>query len=641
MCGIAGLARAPLSTDDAEARVARMNDAIRHRGPDGGGVASGPGAALGMTRLAIVDVAHGHQPMASDDGDVVLVFNGEIYNAPALRAALEAKGARFRTRSDTEVILRRYLDDPATVERELVGMWAFAIHDRRRGRLVLSRDRFGIKPLFVTTGPGPLAFASELPCFDAVRDLLAPGTFDVDRASAHAMLSWGYVPEHRTLRAGVERLRPGHRLELDLGTGERADRAYYALRPSAEAGRVRSLGEAAELVEPLLARACLEHLESDVPLAAFVSGGIDSALVLHQAAKHRPVHAFSIGFREPRFDESPHARATAERAGVPIDVTYLDEATMRDALADGLLAYDEPFGDSSGLATFLLAQVVSKRFKVALAGDGGDEVFAGYTKHKIVRARRLLGRAPAVRDVVGRALSRLPLRTDRSRGWTNLLRVADRAAKGLTGTDDVAYAAITPIGALAKTAALTADGGSGETFQRLVEARFREAVGTELQRTLAADLGNPLPNDMLTKVDRATMACHLEARVPFLDHRVVEAGLGLPPAFTLGTKGKEVLRHLHRRVFGDALADRKKQGFGVPVEAWLRTSLDGACQVLFSRERLARHGLLSLDLADGGYRRWVEADPQVFWHAFAFAVWCEANLGEGREATRELLRREA
>lgn len=639
MCGIAGIAGLDASEENAKGIVQAMCERMHHRGPDGDGVIAHPEATLGMKRLAIVDIEHGKQPMPNDDGSIVLVYNGEIYNAPALRKDLEARGVKFKTRSDTEVILRLYETDPESVEEHLVGMWAFAIHDRRKKKLVLSRDRFGIKPLFVAHSGRTLAFASELRCFDKSLPAIA-SCFTLDPEAAHAMIAWAYVPEDATIYRGVVRVPPATRLELDLRSGELSSRTYWTLAPNDGGARVRSIDEACEVVDAALARAVFEHLESDVPVATFLSGGIDSSLVTRYAALagRMPVKAYSIGFREPRFDESPFARATAEKLGVEIEVAYLDEETARASLADAILAYDEPFGDSSSLATYLLSKNVGKDYKVALGGDGGDEVFAGYKKHRIVSLRSTLSTVPGLREGLGRALAHIPTRTDRSRGWTEMLRTVRRAARGLEGDARESYVALTQVASLAKTAPLVDHPADRDRFEGPALARFRDAIGTELQKTLACDLASPLPNDMLTKVDRASMAHHLEARVPFLDHRVVELGVGLPAEYTLGKNGKRVLRTLHERAFGHELANRKKQGFGVPVEKWLRTSLEPACERLFDEKRLARTGVLSVGALGGGrFREWVRSDPQVFWHVFAFAAWLEANHGDGPSAVREML----
>ncbi len=645
MCGIVGIVGLPGPLDEATRAVSAMAAQIRHRGPDGGGVVTHPDATLAMTRLAIVDVEHGHQPMANDDGSIVIVYNGEVYNAPLLRRDLERAGTRFRTRSDTEVILRLYERDPEQVEEYLVGMWAFAIHDRRRRRLVLSRDRFGIKPLFVADTGSALTFASELRCFDRSLDPFAR-LFRIDHDAAHAMLSWSYVPESSTIYEGVTRLAPASRLTIDLASGRRERRAYWTLAPSRDAARVQSLDEACEQVDVLLRHAVKEHLESDVPVATFLSGGIDSSLVTAYAYEEAgsPIKAYSIGFRERELDESPFARAVAGKIGVPICVETFDEGKARARLADALLAYDEPFGDSSSLATYLLAHHVSRDFKVALGGDGGDEVFAGYKRFMIVHLRRPLAAMPRLRNALGRTLRRLPAHDDRTRYWTNLLRQVRLLAKGLDGSDGQVYARLTQWAPLAYTEPLVRRPVSTARFEEEAWKRFNQAEGTELQRSLATDMGSPLCNDMLVKVDRASMACSLEARVPFLDHRLVEFGVGLPERFTVGPpgsafSGKRVLRALHERRFGPELAHRKKQGFGVPVQQWLAGPFDAACERLFERRRLDRFGILSsAELSDGRFRRWVTGGlPWIAWHAFALAAWCEATLGDGPDALRELI----
>ena len=644
MCGIVGLVSFDAPLPRVRSVAAAMVDRIAHRGPDGSGIVVHPDATMGMTRLAIVDVDHGQQPMANDDESIVIVYNGEVYNAPALRRELEQRGVRFRTRSDTEVILRLYETDPERVEEHLVGMWAFAIHDRRRRKVVLSRDRFGIKPFFVADSGTALAFASELRCFDRS---LAPFArlFEVDHDAAHAMVSWSYIPENATIYRGVRRLAPASRMTIDLASGKRETRSYWTLEPSEEAARVHSLDEACEKVETLLRRAVKEHLESDVPVATFLSGGIDSSLVTAYAHELSagPIKAYSIGFRERHFDESPFARETARKIGVPIEVRILDEEAARAKLPDALLAYDEPFGDSSSLAAYLLSHHVARDFKVALGGDGGDEVFAGYKKHSIVRLRRPFAQTPRLRDALGGALGRVPARHDRTRGWSELLRTVRRVARGLEGSDAHVYAQLTQVAPLARTEPLMRQPASAVRFEELAHGRFERARGTELQKTLACDLGSVLSNDMLVKVDRASMACSLEARVPFLDHRLVEFGVGLPESYTLGRTGtaitgKVVLRTLHERRFGRSLARRKKQGFGVPVERWLRGPFAPACERLFDQKRLDRDGILaSSELSHGGFKRWAETDPWILWHAFALAAWCEATLGDGPDALREIL----
>ncbi len=641
MCGIAGLGGVELHRESQGRVVADMIEAIRHRGPDGGGVAAHEDATIGMRRLAIVDVAGGDQPMWSDDRTIVIVYNGEVYNAPSIRNRLERKGIRFRTRSDTEVILRMYEHSPESLEQDLVGMWAFAIHDRKRKRLVLSRDRFGIKPLFIASaGERSFAFASELrafrPLVSALYEPFGP-LFRVDEEAAHAMVAWSYVPETRTIYRRVARVPPASRLEIDLATGKREQRVYWHLVPSGDAQRVRDVREAAELIDPLLRRSVCEHLVSDVPVATFLSGGVDSSLVTAYAVEEssRPITAYSVGFRERRFDESPFARETARLLGIEHDLTILDEPMARACVADALLAYDEPFGDSSSIASLLLAKQVAGKHKVALGGDGGDEAFAGYRKHRIVALRQQLSHFDGVRRVLVAAFQALPARTDRTSAWGEVLRTAKRIARGLDGSDAEAYATLTQVVPLARTAPLMRVPTAAKWFLDEAIERFSSVHGTLLQKTLVCDLSSPLANDMLTKVDRATMAVSIEARVPLLDHRVVQAGIGIP---TKIATGKRVLKELHARRFGKRLANRKKRGFGVPVEKWLRGELAHACDEFFSTRRLDQYGILSsVSLGDGRWRAWASSDPQVLWHAFALAAWCEATMGGGPSVVRNIL----
>jgi asparagine synthase (glutamine-hydrolysing) len=640
MCGIAGIVTQGDETPFGAATVEDMCRRLRHRGPDDSGTASHEGVHVGMRRLSIVDIAGGHQPMAIEDGSAVIVFNGEIYNAPELRAALQRDGVRFQSRSDTEVILRLYAREPSRVETLLRGMWAYAIHDRARRRLVLSRDRFGIKPLFVADAGNVLAFASELDAFSPIRGHAKfARLFALDAGAAHAMLSWSYVPEQETIFSGVRRLTPGTRLEIDLVGGRRAESVYWSPRPSAMAGHVRGLEEACDLVEPVLRRAVREHLESDVPIAAFVSGGIDSALVAKYAMESttRAIEAFAIGFpRAAAFDESPFARATANRVGIPIHVTHLDESVLLDSMVDALIAYDEPFGDSSSLATFVLSGEVARTHKVALGGDGGDEAFAGYRKYRVIRARERLAVVPGARSVVRRACGMLPKFADRTRWWSEALRTTRRVAQGMHPRDADAYVGLTQVASLAQTAPLVRQASLAERFTRSMSTRYEQASGTQLRRYLTCDVANSLPNDMLTKVDRASMRCSLEVRVPFLDHELVEIGLGLPPAFTAARRGKAVLRALHARAFGAELANRPKHGFMVPVERWLRSTLKPMCDELFSTARLDRYGLLRSEaLAEGRWRDWAFREPQLLWHAVALAAWCVRTF-ESTDSLRSL-----
>jgi asparagine synthase (glutamine-hydrolysing) len=326
-----------------------------------------------------------------------------------------------------------------------------------------------------------------------------------------------------------------------------------------------------------------------------------------------------------------------------------DEERVRANLADALLAYDEPFGDSSSLAVHLLSRQVARDFKVAIGGDGGDEVFAGYKKYMVVHLRRPFAASPRLRNALGTTLtqiSRLGTGIHAPRAWREVVRRINRVGMSLDGSDADVYWQFNQWVPLAKTAALMRKRTTAARFVDEAQGRFNRAVGSELQKTLAADLGSVLSNDMLVKVDRASMACGLEARVPFLDHRLVEYAVGLPEYLTVGPgrepfRGKRVLRALHERRFGRSLARRKKQGFSVPVRTWLQGPLSAACDALFDKRRLDRFEILSAEqLSDGRHRQWLtDEEPYIVWYAFALSAWCEAVLGDGPDALREIIAR--
>ncbi|MEW5918156.1 MAG: asparagine synthase (glutamine-hydrolyzing), partial [Gemmatimonadota bacterium] len=376
MCGIAGFAGIPSYNTDAAAILARMCDAIRHRGPDDSGYYVGPNAALGMRRLSVIDVAGGHQPMVNEDGTVHLVFNGEIYNFRDLRQRLRAAGHRLATSSDTETIVHFYEDRADDVVHELRGMFGFAIWDSRRERLLVVRDRLGIKPMYIWPHPGGgVAFASELRAFLTLPDFAA----EIDPAAVAEYYAFGYVPHPKTIFRGVRKLAPGHRLTWSRADGIR-ENAYWVPARAERTGLDER--EAVEELRRLIDESVRIHLESDVPLGAFLSGGIDSSTVV--ASMRRQMDSapltFSIGFREAAYDESSYAAEVAAALGT--NHTALIVNPDADALVDDVVhALDEPMGDSSALPTYLVSNLARRDVTVALSGDGGDEGFGGYTRY--------------------------------------------------------------------------------------------------------------------------------------------------------------------------------------------------------------------------------------------------------------------
>jgi len=558
MCGIAGYAGWGASPAASESHLRAMCGAIRHRGPDDEGHHVASSVALGMRRLSVIDPAGGHQPIANEDGSVQVVFNGEIYNHRELHAELERAGHRLETRSDTETLVHLYEDLGERMVHRLRGMFGFAIWDARRRRLLLARDRVGIKPLYYWEADGGIAFASE------VRSLLALERFParLDPRAVARYLSLGYVPEPLSVFQGVKKLPPGHTLVWEPGRPATITRYWTPVRDEVRVDEREAVAE----LRRLLSESVRYHLESDVPLGAFLSGGIDSSTVVAEMQRQmdRPVKTFSIGFEEPEFNEAPHARRVAEAIGT--EHTELIVRPDADALIEEVIrAFDEPFSDSSALPTFLVSQLARRHVTVALSGDGGDELFGGYTRYlELLRRRELAG---PLRWALRAGARRLP---HGARGRNRLVDLS-RTRRGRYAATIATPLAVDEGGlALPEVAALGA-----RSLEELAGPWFDEARGRDFatQMTLV-DLQSYLPGDILTKVDRMSMAVSLEARVPLLDHKVVEFAVGLPSHLKMrdGT-GKWILREAIRDLVPPAVLSKPKQGFGVPLRKWFRHEL--------------------------------------------------------------------
>ena len=589
--------------------------------------------------------------MANEDESIVIVYNGEVYNAPALRQDLERRGVRFRTRSDTEVILRLYEEDPEHVEEHLVGMWAFAIHDRRRRRVVLSRDRFGIKPLFVADAGDALAFASELRCFDRASQPFAR-LFAIDHDAAHAMVSWSYVPETATIYAGVRRLAAGHAAERgprDASVGRA--RTYWTLEPSPEAARVRSLDDACERgrVSPAARRA--EHLESDVPVASFLSGGIDSSLVTAYANEESaaPIKAYSIGFRRARASTSRPLRGRPPR-GSGRRSTSRCSTRRRRAAACRTRSSRTTSRSATRRASrpTCCREHVGRDFKVALGGDGGDEVFAGYKKYLVVHLRKPFAAVPRVRDALGACA-----RSWRCRSGTTGARLGRAAATdpagwhALDGSDAHVYAQLTQFAPLARTRCSCGGRPPRRHFEEETRARFsRGRRARSSSNRSPRDLGSMLTQRHAgeSRPREHGVQPRGARAVPRSSRRRVRrraARASSPSARAARRSGASVCSGRCTSVVLDrALARREKQGFGVPVQKWLEGPFDCACAAPLRqaparslRDPLERRALRTAGSGDG-FRG---DDPSIVWHAFALAAWCEATLGDGPDALRDLI----
>jgi len=567
MCGIAGIVG--LNAESADRAVRMMVDRLRHRGPDDAGSVVAGRCALGQARLSIIDLKTGHQPMSNEDGSLLLVCNGEIYNFRELRSDLESRGHKFRTKSDNEVILHLYEEQGAACLEQLNGMFAFALWDAKAERLLLARDRLGEKPLVYYQGDGFFAFASELNALltlDAVPRALDP-------AALQHYLSYLAVPFPLTIYRDIRKLPPAHRLVFENGK-TRLER-YWSLTPDPQDWK---LDEAADRVRAAVEDAVRLRLGSDVPLGAFLSGGIDSSIVVGLMSRmcDEPVQTFSIGFGDPGYDELDYARSAAEA----FNTSHTEFQVTPDAVEIlPLLArrYGEPFADPSAIPTYYLARMTAAHVKVALTGDGGDESFGGYPRHVAARACGQVDRiTPTLGKLAGLIGSFLPRGGDRKSTLTRArllldampLPPAKRHAAWLAYvSEDAKRRLCTPAFAEAATQLDPADAFA---------AAYACCAGLKDPATAAmfADLTTYLPNDPLVKMDIATMANGLEARAPLLDHRVIELAFRIPSRHKLhGGRGKFILRHAFRDLLPERIFSRGKMGFGVPIARWLREDL--------------------------------------------------------------------
>ena len=562
------------------------------------------GFFLGHRRLSIVDLSpNGAQPMVSSCGRFVISYNGEIYNAAELRAPLEAAGRRFRGHCDTEAIVEGAAEwgVAATVER-LIGMFAMALWDRRDRVLYLVRDRLGIKPLYWAERDGQIVFGSELKALRADRSW----TPALDRDALASYLRFGYIPAPLTIYRDVRKLEPGTILAV-RETGMPTIVRYWSLADIARKGRSAPIeaneDEAAEELDALLRDAVGRRMVADVPLGAFLSGGIDSSVVvaLMQAQSSRPVRSFTIGFHEPGFDEAQHAAAIARHLGTDHTELYVLPEHAREVIPRLPTIYDEPFADSSQIPTFLVSEMTRRHVTVALSGDGGDELFAGYARYFESDARwRTINAMPhRARQLAASALRAVPPRC-----WDALARLVPASHRPNHFSDK--------LGKLSY--ALAAEGGEFSAFYRQVmslwsdparvvkhaiepkglldDPRAREFGPDVIAWMQYVDTLAYLPDDILTKVDRASMAVSLEARVPILDHRVVAFSWRLPRGMKAqGSSGKRLLRRVLERYVPKDLVERPKMGFGVPIGAWLRGPLRGWADTLLDERRIAADGI--------------------------------------------------
>lgn len=617
MCGIAGIVQRPGVTADA-AQVRAMTDAIRRRGPDAEGLFVRENVALGHRRLTIIDTSQAaNQPMFNEDGSVVTVYNGEIYNFADLRAQLEARGHAFRTRSDTEVLVHGWEEWGALLVDRLRGMFALAIHDIDKRQLFLARDRLGKKPLYYAATPDRILFGSEIKAIRAAMPEL--GALDTVALAQYA--TYGNSIGERTAFTGVRKLPPAHRMLVDVADASLAFSVERYWDVTFEPDHGPTEAEWLERLDHALSESVRLRLISDVPLGAFLSGGIDSSLVAAYMTRHASrVETFTIGFREASHDESRYAGDVARVLGTDhhMDVVEPDALGVLPDLVD---AYDEPFADSSAIPTYYLCRAARRSVTVALSGDGGDEIHAGYNRYT---KGRLLQAAGRTATVVGRRLAE---------------RAADLVPAGLKGKLMLERLPLSPYGLYNSAMGCTDDHLA--LLRPEVRSSLPEAPDAELEAAFAratpgvtamqyADVHAYLPDDILVKVDRASMWHSLEVRCPLLDHEFVELSARIPLELKLrGLRGKLLLRRLLERYVPRELIERPKMGFGVPVGRWFKRELTASLEEMLADTRSPMWQYFDRQVAERYVRhhgrRFHDLETSL-WRLFYFHAWSRRHL---------------
>ncbi len=633
MCGIVGIWNKSISygRDEIAEDLTKAVGLLRHRGPDDNGTwTNAQGIALGHTRLSILDLSfHGHQPMISEDGRFVIVYNGEVYNFADIRKELSAMGHTFRGSGDTEVILASFQEwGDAAVER-FVGMFALAIWDERDKRLTLLRDRLGVKPLFYAWDGKNFWFGSELKAIHPFR-CWQP---EIGLQSVGEYLQYGYISAPHTIYGNVRKLAPGHRLTLTDGREPVIDR-YWNVTDFIDKPLTRSDDDLESELEDLLANAFLYRMVSDVPVGLYLSGGVDSSLVAAILARHHPqtIHTFTIGFGESSHDESHWARKVATHLGSEHTEYILGANEALQIAKDWGKLFDEPFGDASGIPTLLVSQLASREVKVVLSADGGDELFSGYAAYEsFLQGNMRISRIPEpLRRLLHAGLQILP--AEGLRSFMSTIGIAESA------TGEISYK-------LRRYEKMLGAPSPGSRYDLYLTQWFPEDIAALLgtyspQRELAdrypgdltqkislCDVEHYLPDDILAKVDRTTMLTSIEGREPLLDHRVAEFAFRLPPHLKRGALGsKHILKKILYKHVPRAMVDRPKQGFAIPLTEWLRGDLRKLVDDYLNADRIRDAGIFDATVVELTTRRFLKGDDRLttqLWFLLAFEMWRE------------------
>ncbi len=627
MCGMAGIlyGDAPWS---AEGHVlSTMASSLAHRGPDAEGVWTAPSVGLAHRRLSIIDLAGGRQPLANEDASIQVVFNGEIYNFRELRHELDRKGHRFRTNSDTEVLVHLYEEMGDRLVERLRGMFAFALWDRRKRRLLLARDRLGLKPLYYYRDHEKVLFGSEIKAI-----LSFPGVRrEIDLEALEDYLSYGVVPGHRSIFRGIQKLPPAHLLAVDEANWNASPRQYWRL--DAEPDEERSLDEWLEALRAKLTETVKAHLIADVPVGAFLSGGLDSSAVVATAVQcgASDIATFSIGFEEERFSELPYARAVAQHLGTR-HVEEIVTPRAAESLEQLVHHFDEPFADPSAIPTLCLARLARQHVKVALSGDGGDEAFGGYSRYAHdLREAAWRGRIPS--------WLRWTLLRTAARWWPK----ADWLPRPMRLKTTLTNLSLEPADAYANTIAICRrpmrrallNGDVRQTLngyrpEAALARGFRTTPGDPLRGMISADVAMLLPDDFLTKVDRASMSVGLEVRPPLVDHEFLELAAKIPSRWKVADgETKWIFKRLCKDLLPAEVLTRRKQGFEIPIDGWLRGPLRERFEasVLAPRGRLGDY--INRDAVRRIYQRHLTGTARhgaVLWSLLVLGCWMDKYL---------------
>jgi asparagine synthase (glutamine-hydrolysing) len=632
MCGIAGFVATVGHPREWQADLKDAVRALHHRGPDGEGVWLGDHVGLGHRRLSILDLSdRGRQPMVSASGRYVMVYNGEVYNFRDIRRQLESTGQPFASSGDSELVLasiEKWGVDAAV--RRFIGMFAIAVWDNVQNRLFLIRDRLGVKPLYFGWDGNSLWFGSELKALRAFRHWRP----EIDRTALADYFYYGYINAPRSIYRNVYKLEPGHWLELKKG-GDPVIRRYWSVMDAVGNPLAGTEDQLTEQLEALMADAFRLRMVSDVPVGMFLSGGLDSSVVTALLQKHcGNIHTFTIGFGDHRFNEASHAQKVAEHLGTRHTAQVIEPDDAKGILLKWADLYDEPFADSSGIPTYLVSKLAGEQVKVVLSADGGDELFSGYNiyTNMIANMQRREAISPALRRLFSTTMGLLPLDSldetlasspflpdswrGRRRPTFRLRRMRDWLGSTTNGQ---MYETALGNSWWADEAAILADGRQQRRFP--VDAY----AGGFADQMCLWDLHNYLPGDVLTKVDRATMAASIEGREPLIDHRLVEFALRLPLDMRRGALGtKHLLRKVLYKYVPSAIVDRPKMGFGIPIDGWLRNDLSYLVDEYLDPVAINRQNTLnpaSVEKAVRAFKARDESATNRVWSLVAFQMW--------------------